>query len=70
MRIIRLTLVLFISAVVINFIRNGRMFHIAKALPFSNAPENITLYDWACVAVLATIAWGLYRIKRNSEDDD
>jgi len=46
------------------------MFHIAKALPFSNAPERIGIYDWACVAVLAILAWGLYRIKRNSEDDD
>ena len=70
MRIMKLALILFISAVVINFIRDGRMFHIAKALPFSNAPERITIYDWACVAVLAICAWGLYRIKRNSEDDE
>ena len=70
MRIIRLAVILFISAVVINFIRSGRTFHIAKALPFSNAPERITIYDWACVAVIAILAWGLYRIKRNSEDDE
>ena len=69
MRIIRLALILFISAVVINFIRNGRMFHIAKALPFAHAPEKIGIYDWGCVAVLAILAWGLYRIKRNNEDD-
>ena len=69
MRIIRLALILFISALVINFIRNGRMFHIAKALPFSNAPENIDIYDWACVAVLVILVWGLYRLKHNSDDE-
>ena len=70
MRIIKLVLILFISALVINFVRNGRTFHIAKALPFSNAPERISIYDWACVAVLAILVWGFYRIKRNGEDDE
>ena len=70
MKAIRLVLIIFVSALIINFIRNGRMFHIAKALPFSNAPEKIGLYDWACVAVLAILVWGFYRIKRNSDDDE
>ena len=69
MRIIRLVLIILICAIVINFIRNGRMFHIAKCLPFSNAPENVGIYDFACVAVLIILAWGLYRLKRNSEDE-
>jgi hypothetical protein len=46
------------------------MFHIAKSLPFANAPERISIYDWGCVAVLAILAWGFYRIKRNGEDDE
>ncbi len=70
MKAIKLILIIFISALVINFIRNGRMFHIAKALPFSNAPERIGIYDWACVAVLGILAWGFYRIKRNGDDDE
>ena len=70
MKAIKLILIIFISALVINFIRNGRAFHIAKALPFANAPERIGIYDWACVAVLAILAWGFYRIKRNSDDDE
>jgi hypothetical protein len=70
MRAIKLVLILLISAVVINFIRGGRMFHIAKALPFSNAPERISLYDWAGVAVLIICAWGLYRLKRNKEEEE
>ena len=69
MRIIRLVLIILICAIVINFIRNGRMFHIAKSLPFANNPENIGIYDWAGVAVLVILAWGLYRLKRNSEDE-
>lgn len=69
MKAIKLILVIFISALVINFIRNGRTFHIAKSLPFANAPESITIYDWACVAVLVILAWGLYKIKRNSDDE-
>lgn len=69
MKAIKLILIIFISALVINFIRNGRTSHIAKALPFANAPERISIYDWACVAVLVILAWGLYRLKRNSEDN-
>ena len=69
MKAIKLILIIFISALVINFIRNGRTFHIAKSLPFSHAPERISIYDLACVAVLIILAWGLYRIKRNSKDE-
>jgi hypothetical protein len=69
MKAIKLILIIFISALIINFIRNGRTFHIAKSLPFANAPESISIYDWACVAVLVILAWGLYRIKRNSGDE-
>jgi len=69
MKAIKLTLIIFISALVINFIRNGRTFHIAKSLPFSNAPERIGLYDFACVAVILIMAWGLYRINKNSKDE-
>ena len=69
MKAIKLTLIIFISALVINFIRNGRTFHIAKSLPFSNAPERIGIYDWACVVVLLILAWGLYRIIRNNKDE-
>ena len=70
MKAVKLILIIFISALVINFVRNGRTFHIAKSLPFTNAPESISIYDWACVAVLVILAWGLYRIKRNGEDDE
>ena len=50
MKAIKLVLIIFLSALVINFIRNGRTFHIAKSLPFSNATDEVGIYDWACVA--------------------
>ena len=70
MKAIKLVLIIFVSALIINFIRNGRAFHIAKALPFANGPEKIGLYDWACVVVLVILVWGFYRIKRNGDDDE
>ena len=70
MKAIKLCLIILISAVIINFIRSGQTFHIAKTLPFSNGSERINMYDWACVAVLVILAWGLYRLKRNSEKED
>jgi hypothetical protein len=63
-------LIILIAAVVINFLRGGRTFHIAKVLPFSNAPEKISIYDWAAVAVLIILAWGLYRLKRNNKNGE
>jgi len=70
MKAIKLCLIIFISAIVINFIRSGQTFHIAKTLPFSNSSEEIDIYDWACVAALVIIAWGLYRLKRNRDKYD
>jgi hypothetical protein len=68
MNAIRLCLILFIGAVVINFLRDGATFHIAKTLPFANGPEPIDLYDYAGVAALAILAWGLYRLNRKKEE--
>ena len=65
MKAIRLCLIIVISAVVINFLRSGRLFHIAKTLPFSNAPEKVGIYDLAGVVMLIICIWGFYRLKRN-----
>ena len=70
MKAIKFFLILFITAVVVNFIRGGQAFHIAKALPFSNGSERIGMYDWACVVVIIIFAYGIYRLKRNSENED
>ena len=65
MKAIRLCLIVLIAAVVINFLRDGRTFHIAKSLPFSNAPERVGVYDLAGVVMLVICIWGFYRLKRN-----
>ena len=65
MKAVKLCLTIVIAAVVINFIRAGRTFHIAKVLPFAGGPETIPLYDWAGAIMLCIFAWGLYRLKRN-----
>ena len=69
MRAIKLCVIILITAVVINFLRDGRSFHISKVLPFSNAPERIGIYDWAAVVAMAICVWGLYRLKRNQDED-
>ena len=70
MKAIKICLIILISAIVINFIRSGQTFHISKSLPFSNGSERIDMYDWACVAVLVILAWGIYRLKRNDENEE
>ena len=69
MNTIRLCLILFIGALVINFLRDGATFHIAKTLPFANGPEHIDFYDYGGVAALAIIGWGLYRLNRKNGDE-
>jgi hypothetical protein len=69
MKAIRLCLIIFIGAVIINFLRDGATFHIAKTLPFANGPERIGLYDYAGVAAMAIVAWGLYRLNRKNGDE-
>jgi hypothetical protein len=68
MRAIRLCIILLLGAIVINFLREGRLFHIARTLPFAGG-ETINIYDWAGVAVLVILAWGLYRIKHKDDDN-
>ncbi len=65
MKPIKLCLIILIAAVVINFFRDGRLFHIAKSLPFAGGNERISQYDWAGVIMLVIFVWGLYRLRRN-----
>ena len=69
MKAIRLCIILLIGAIVINFLREGRLFHIARTLPFAGGAETINIYDWDGVVVLVILVWGLYRIKHMYDDD-
>ena len=68
MRAIKLVLIIFVGALVVNFLRDDRTFHIAKSLRFSNG-ERIDMYDWAGAATLAIIFWGIYRLNLKREDE-
>ena len=70
MRAIKVILIILVISIVINFIKSDHTFHIAKSLPFSNSQERIDKYDWAGVAALGIIAWGIYRLNRKHEDDE
>jgi len=70
MRAIKVILIILVASIIINFIKSDRTFHIAKSLPFSNSQERIDKYDWAGVAALGIIAWGIYRLNRKHEDDE
>ena len=70
MKAIKLCVIIVIAAIIINFMKAGLGFHIAKSLPFSNASDKVSLYDWAGVAVLIILAWGLYRVKHMDDDKD
>jgi hypothetical protein len=61
---VKLCLTILIAAVVINFLRDGRTFHIAKVLPFASGRDTVPLYDWGGVILLCLFAWGLYRLNR------
>ena len=69
MRLIKVCLTILTAAVVINFIRAGEMFHLAKILPFANRHDDVDFYDWAGVVVLVIFVWGLYRLARNNKDE-
>jgi len=70
MRAIKVILIILVASIVINFIKSDRTFHIAKSLPFSNSQEKIDMYDWAGVAALGIIAWGIYRLNRKRDGDE
>jgi len=69
-KVILIVLIVLIASIVINFIKSDRAFHIAKSLPFSNSQEKIDKYDWAGVAALGIIGWGIYRLYRKREEEE
>ena len=71
MRAIKVVLIILIASLVINFIKSDRQFHIAKCLPFTNSHERVDKkYDWAGVAALGIIAWGIYRLNKKNDSEE
>ena len=70
MKAIKLCLIILIAAVIINFFRNGRLFHIAKTLPFAGGNERISQYDWAGVIMLIIFALPLSAQESNKKTQE
>ena len=71
MKPIKICLAILIGAMLINFIKDGESFHIAKVLPFANGSEFFSpTYDWAGLFALGIIGWGAYRLAHRNQDDD
>lgn len=70
MKKIQVLLLILIFAGLINFVREGRTFHMAKVLPFCDGQPIHAEYAVAGILFLGLILWGIGRINRNNEDDD
>jgi len=64
-----IVLVAVFAACLINFVRSGDSFHIARVLPWCGGHEP-SAYDTAALVMLLLIPWGLGMLRRNSEDPD
>ena len=70
MRAITLTLIILITACLLNFIRRSvDNFHIAKILPFCDGEPVSPEYAIGGVIILLILLWGILRLN-NSDGDD
>lgn len=70
MKKIQAVLLMLIIAGLINFVRAGRNFHIAKSLPFCDGEPVNGEYAVAGVILLGLVLWGIGRINRNNQEED
>ena len=70
MRWIQITLILLVAVTVFLFITGGKIFHIAKALPFCSGNPIQWNYEAGSLAILILFFWGLHRLRRNRHKDD
>lgn len=70
MRLIQIAIVLLIAATVFLFITGGKIFHIAKVLPFCSGNPIQWSYEIGGLAMLVLFFWGLHRLRRNNRHED
>ena len=70
MKLIKITLILLIASSLVAFVKSDMFFHIAKTLPFCSGSDIQWNYEFGAIAMLCLFIWGLYRLNRNSDDDD
>ena len=66
MKLIRIAVVLLVAGTVLLFVTGGKIFHIAKALPFCSGNPIDWSYELGGLVLLGLFLWGLYRIRRNN----
>ncbi len=67
MKCIKLTITLAIGIFLIQFVRQGESFHVARCLPFCDG--EITLYDYGALACILIFIFGMGQMNRDDEDD-
>jgi len=70
MRQIQIIIVLLIAATVFLFITSGKVFHLAKVLPFCSGNPIEWSYELGGLAMLVLFFWGLHRLRRHNRRDD
>jgi hypothetical protein len=65
MKTLKITATILIAAALLNFIRDGRSFHIAKVLPFCDG-RSVNTYHWGGLIMCAIALWGYFRLKNRS----
>lgn len=68
MKAAKIVLILIIVFSLINFVRQGREFHIVTVLPFSGGHQP-GIFDAAGIVVLVIAWWGWLRLKRRQRQD-
>lgn len=71
MKLVKITLVLLIVGCIYKFITSsGKPFHIARTLPFCSGEPVEGIYEIAGFILIGFLLWGLFRLNRNTKDDD
>jgi hypothetical protein len=70
MKLIKITLILLIGGCIYRFVTSGKSFHIARTLPFCSGEPVNRMYEIGGLVMLGLFFWGLYRLNRNTKDDD
>ena len=60
---LQIALILLLTLGILKFIRGGQGFDIRSVIPFMSG-RDISIYDWAGLALLIIVAWGLVRLRR------
>ena len=67
MKALKICLVTLLTAMVINFARDGADFHIVRSVPFLGG-DPVSGYDLAGIFLIGLLIWSFARLKRNRGD--